>query len=77
VKIDGVSRHLTCIGLPLVSVFSVLVPVRHFGIHVCPAFVQFSYTDSEKKRITLAILKMESKDIIIFFVQKIDGISGE
>jgi hypothetical protein len=76
VKIDGFSRHLTRKGLPLVSVFSVLVPVRHFGMHVCPAFVQFSYTDS-KKKIILVILKMESKCIIIFFMQKSEGISVE
>jgi hypothetical protein len=62
-KIDGFSRHLTRKGLPLVSVFSVLVPVRHFGMHVCPAFVQ-------GKRIVLVILKMESKDIIFFSCRK-------
>lgn len=68
--IDGFSRHLTRKGQPLVSVFSVLVPVRHFGLHVCPALVQFSCTDSTKKKIILVILKMESKDIIIFSCRK-------
>jgi hypothetical protein len=49
VKIEWFSRHLTRKGLPLVSVFSVLVPVRRFGMHVFPAFAQFSYMDSKEK----------------------------
>jgi len=65
VKIDGFSGRLTRKGQLLVSVFSVLIPVRHFGMRVCPAFVQWSCTDSKEKRIV--ILKMESKDIIYFF----------